>query len=44
MDFAQIRNRLAGLEGKSYWRSLEELADTKEFGDYMHREFPSQAS
>ena len=44
MDFAQIRNRLAGLEGKSYWRSLEELADTKEFGEYMHREFPSQAS
>jgi molybdopterin-containing oxidoreductase family iron-sulfur binding subunit len=44
MDFDQIRNRLAGLEGKSYWRSLEELADTKEFGDYMHREFPSQAS
>src|SRR6476660_3131628 len=44
MDFDQIRTRLAGLEGKSYWRSLEELADTKEFGDYMHREFPSQAS
>ncbi|TAK13948.1 MAG: 4Fe-4S dicluster domain-containing protein [Acidobacteria bacterium] len=44
MDFASIRNRLAGLEGKAYWRSLEELADTPEFGDYMHREFPTQAS
>jgi len=31
MDFDQIRTRLAGnnLTGKSYWRSLEELADTK---------------
>src|SRR5687768_11107494 len=30
--------------GKQYWRSLEELADTKEFEDYLHREFPEQAS
>ena len=26
-----IRTRLAGLEGRAYWRSLEELADTPEF-------------
>jgi molybdopterin-containing oxidoreductase family iron-sulfur binding subunit len=30
--------------GKQYWRSLEELADTPEFEDYLHREFPEQAS
>ena len=44
MDFASVRNRLAGLEGRAYWRSLEELADSSEFNDYLHREFPTQAS
>ena len=27
-----------------YWRSLGELADTQEFREYLHREFPEQAS
>jgi molybdopterin-containing oxidoreductase family iron-sulfur binding subunit len=44
MNLADIRSRLAGLEGRAYWRSLEELADTPEFRDYLHREFPVQAS
>jgi MoCo/4Fe-4S cofactor protein with predicted Tat translocation signal len=44
MDFAAIRSRLAGAEGRLYWRSLSELADTDEFRDYLHREFPEQAS
>ena len=26
------------------WRSLDEVADTPEFQDYLHREFPSNAS
>jgi len=30
--------------GKQYWRSLEELADTDEFQELIHREFPQQAS
>lgn len=30
--------------GKQYWRSLDELADTSEFEYYLHREFPEQAS
>ena len=30
--------------GRSYWRSLDELADTPEFKDWLHREFPSGAS
>ena len=33
MDFDHIRTRLAGLEGRAYWRSLDELADTPEFCD-----------
>src|SRR5712691_5434927 len=30
--------------GKQYWRSLEELADTDEFQELLHREFPEQAT
>jgi len=44
MTLADIRSRLEGLEGRTYWRSLEELADTPEFRDYVGREFPDQAS
>jgi MoCo/4Fe-4S cofactor protein with predicted Tat translocation signal len=44
MDLAAIRSRLAGADGRLYWRSLGELADTPEFRDYLHREFPEQAS
>ena len=44
MDFAAIRSRLSGSGGRLYWRSLGELADTPEFRDYLHREFPDQAS
>ncbi len=44
MDFASIRSRLAGAEGRLYWRSLSELSDSQDFRDYLHREFPAQAS
>jgi MoCo/4Fe-4S cofactor protein with predicted Tat translocation signal len=44
MDFAAIRSRLAGAEGRLYWRSLSELSDTLEFREFLHREFPEQAS
>ena len=44
MDFSAIRSRLASSEGRLYWRSLGELADTPEFREYLHREFPEQAS
>ena len=44
MNFSAIRSRLASTEGRLYWRSLGELADTPEFRDYLHREFPEQAS
>jgi MoCo/4Fe-4S cofactor protein with predicted Tat translocation signal len=30
--------------GRRYWRSLDELADSPEFKDWLHREFPSGAS
>jgi molybdopterin-containing oxidoreductase family iron-sulfur binding subunit len=44
MDFSAIRSRLASTEGRLYWRSLGQLADTPEFREYLHREFPEQAS
>ncbi len=30
--------------GRHYWRSLDELADTPEFKEWLHREFPQGAS
>src|SRR5665213_1446228 len=30
--------------GKKYWRSLNELADTPEFHQWVHQEFPANAS
>jgi molybdopterin-containing oxidoreductase family iron-sulfur binding subunit len=44
IDFSTIRSRLAGSEGRLYWRSLGELSETPEFREYLHREFPEQAS
>jgi len=32
------------ISGKEYWRSLEQLADTPEFREFLHREFPENAS
>src|ERR1039457_606028 len=34
----------APANGRRYWRSLDELADTPEFKDWLHREFPANAS
>ncbi|MDP9350932.1 MAG: TAT-variant-translocated molybdopterin oxidoreductase, partial [Chloroflexota bacterium] len=39
-----ITRRLKGKTGKEYWRSLEELADTKEFREMIRKNFPSSAS
>src|SRR6187397_2999455 len=41
---SSIKSRLAGSHGRVYWRSLGELADTPAFREYLHREFPEQAS
>ena len=42
-DFETLRKRAASEHGRKYWRSLQELADTPEFAEYVHREFPAQA-
>jgi molybdopterin-containing oxidoreductase family iron-sulfur binding subunit len=44
MDASAIRSRLAGSQGRLFWRSLGELANTPQFQEYLQREFPEQAS
>jgi MoCo/4Fe-4S cofactor protein with predicted Tat translocation signal len=44
LNLPMIRARLAATRGKQFWRSLEEIADTKEFQQFVQREFPAQAS
>lgn len=44
LDLAAVQDRLAQAQGRDYWRGLEELAETPEFQEFLHREFPRQAS
>jgi MoCo/4Fe-4S cofactor protein with predicted Tat translocation signal len=39
-----IQKRLEKAKGAGYWRSLDELFSTDGFKEYLHREFPRQAS
>jgi molybdopterin-containing oxidoreductase family iron-sulfur binding subunit len=39
-----LRSRLEGTRGREYWRSLESLTETPEFKEFLHREFPQNAS
>ncbi len=43
-DIEALRARLEGTRGREYWRSLEALSETTEFKDFLHREFPQNAS
>src|SRR5687768_15529530 len=43
-EVTEIRAKARGVGGKQYWRSLEALADTPEFQEYLHREFPQNAT
>jgi molybdopterin-containing oxidoreductase family iron-sulfur binding subunit len=44
LHLGAVRARLAGTNGRAYWRSLEEAAETPEFEEMLHREFPQLAS
>jgi len=39
-----VQIQTANPTGKKYWRSLDQLADTPKFRDFVEREFPSSAS
>ncbi len=42
-NFASMRKRILAENGKEYWRSVEEFADTPEFADFIKQEYPEQA-
>ncbi|MGE0864089.1 MAG: TAT-variant-translocated molybdopterin oxidoreductase [Vicinamibacterales bacterium] len=44
IDLQAVRARLEQKGGPQVWRSLEAVAETPEFKNYLHREFPSNAS
>lgn len=44
LDLAAIKADLAQTKGRKFWRSLEELAQTEQFKEFLHREFPQGAS
>ena len=44
LNLAAVRAKLDRADGRQYWRSLSELAETPEFQHMLHREFPEGAS
>ena len=44
LDLAAVRATLQTGDGKKYWRSLEAVAETPEFQEWLHREYPRGAS
>ncbi|MDQ3257232.1 MAG: TAT-variant-translocated molybdopterin oxidoreductase, partial [Acidobacteriota bacterium] len=44
LEMEDVRQKLGAARGKEYWRSLDELADSEEFAELLHREFPQAAS
>src|SRR3954469_20735888 len=43
-DIDALRAKLEASRGREYWRSLEAVAETPEFKEFLHREFPQNAS
>src|SRR5277367_40366 len=44
INLTSIRARLERAKGAGYWRSLDELTSVEGFKEFLHREFPRQAS
>jgi molybdopterin-containing oxidoreductase family iron-sulfur binding subunit len=44
LDLEAIREKLRSGDGPVAWQSIEELAETPEFIEYLEREFPRQAA
>ena len=43
IDLAAVRARLSSLRGETYWRALDELAESPAFQEFVQDEFPEQA-
>jgi MoCo/4Fe-4S cofactor protein with predicted Tat translocation signal len=44
LELVEVREKLSEARGPQYWRTLDELAQTPEFEEMLHREFPKHAS
>ena len=44
LNLTSIQKKLEQAKGSGYWRSLDELASKDGFQEFLHREFPRQAS
>ncbi|MCK6625100.1 MAG: TAT-variant-translocated molybdopterin oxidoreductase [Anaerolineae bacterium] len=44
LNLTEIRAKLAQTQGRRYWRSLEEVAETPAFKEFLYREFPQGAA
>ena len=44
LELSEVREQLSEKTGPQYWRTLDELSQTPEFEEMLHREFPRQAS
>jgi molybdopterin-containing oxidoreductase family iron-sulfur binding subunit len=44
VDFQGVRRKPEATSPRRYWKSLDELADAPAFLEFLHREFPEQAS
>lgn len=44
LGLAEVKDKLSEARGPQYWRTLDELAQTPEFEEMLHREFPRHAS
>ncbi len=44
LNLTSIRAKLDRAKGAGYWRSLDELTSLEGFKEFLHREFPRQAS
>src|ERR1044072_8233691 len=43
LTLPELRQRLEGTDGPTYWRSLEALADRPELQEFIKQEFPDGA-
>jgi MoCo/4Fe-4S cofactor protein with predicted Tat translocation signal len=44
MSFDELRNKLASKQGKTFWKSLDQVAETEEFKKFLADEFPGEIS
>lgn len=44
LDLSKIRKKLEALSGPHFWKSLEEVAETEEFQEFLKHEYPYESA